>query len=109
MWLSEPIPVARGAVDSGVFAECVAVADFRARQAALPFQVLGFQSNAGERKNLVLIAQARVSVNDHVRMQPATRAQLDVLADDTIRTNLAIRTDAGLGMDDGRGVNHDDL
>jgi len=37
-------------VDGDVFAEGVAVADFRARQAALPFQILRLQPDAGERK-----------------------------------------------------------
>ena len=97
MWLSEPITVARRAVDRNAFAECIVVADFRPREAALPFQVLRFESDTGEGKNLVLAAQTGMSINNHVRMQPATLPQFDVLADDTIRANLAIRADASVG------------
>ena len=49
--------VAGRAVNGDVFAEGVAVADFRAGDAALPFQILGFQPEAGEREDFVLPAQ----------------------------------------------------
>ena len=62
-----------------------------ARDAALPFQVLRLQPDAGERKNFIFLAQLRVAVNDHVRMQFAFVAQHDVFADDAIRTDFAAR------------------
>ena len=67
------LAVAGGAVDGDVFAKGVVVADFRARDAALPFQVLRLQPDAGERKNFIFLAQRRVAVNDDVRMQSASR------------------------------------
>ena len=85
------LAVAGRAVDGDVFAEGVVVADFRARDAALPFQVLRLQSDAGEGKNFILLAQLRVAVNDDVRMQFAFVAQRDVFADDAIRADLATR------------------
>jgi hypothetical protein len=56
--------VARRAVDGGVFTESIMVADLRARDAAFPFQILRPQTDAGERKNLVLLPKRRVAVND---------------------------------------------
>ncbi len=98
--------VAGRAVDGDVFAERVAVADFRARHAAFPFQILRLQADAGERENFILLAQLRVAVNDHVRMQFAFVAQRDVFADDAIRPDLAARADFRLRMNDGGWMNH---
>ena len=99
--------VAGGAVDGDVFAEGVVVADFRARDAALPFQVLRLQPDAGERKNFILPAERRVAVNDDVRMQFAAVAERDVFADDAIRADFAAGADLRLGMNDGGRVNID--
>ena len=97
MWLCEPTTVASPSPVAlwigDVFAEGVVVADLRAGDAALPFQILRLQPDAGEGKNFVLLAQPRVAVNDDVRMQLAARAQRDVLADDAIRPDLAVRAD----------------
>jgi hypothetical protein len=95
--------VAGRAVDGDVFAERVAVADFRARDAALPFQVLRLQPDAGERENFIPLPQLRVAVNDDVRMQFAAVAERDVFADDAIRPDFAAGADFRLGMNDGRG------
>jgi hypothetical protein len=53
-------------VNRDVFAEGVAIADFRARDTAFPLQILRLQPDACERKNLVFPAQLRVAVNDDV-------------------------------------------
>ena len=73
----------------------------RARQAALPFQVLRLQSDAGEGKNLVAFAQHGVAVNHDVRMQPAIVPQHHVFADDTVRPDDAAGADLGFGVDHG--------
>ena len=78
----------------------VAVADFRARDAALPFQILRAQADAGERKNFVRPAQLRMAVNDDVRMQFAAVAENHIFTDDAERPDLAIRADLRLGMND---------
>ena len=72
--------VAGGAVDGDVFAKGVVVADLRARDAALPFQVLRFQADAGERENFILLAPAacdrqspRANANDN--RPPARRVR----------------------------------
>ena len=98
--------VAGRAVNRDVFAERIAIADFRARDAALPLQVLRFQPDAGERENFVLPAQFRVAVNDDVRMQFAAVAERHVFADDAVRANFAICADLRLRMNDGCLMNH---
>src|SRR5689334_1804248 len=87
-------------MDCNILAKSVPVADNGPRHAALPLQILRLQPDARERINLVLLAQRRVPVNDHVRMQPAAFSQSDVFPDDAERTNLAIRPDFCLGMYD---------
>ena len=52
--------------------------------AALPFQVLRLQSDAGEGENFVLVAQRGMAVNNNVRMEAATVAQSDIFANDAI-------------------------
>jgi hypothetical protein len=81
--------VARRAVNGDVFAKSVFIADFRARDAAFPFQVLRLQADARERKNFIFFAELRVAVNDDVRMQFAAVAERDVFADDAIRPDFA--------------------
>jgi hypothetical protein len=93
-------------VNRDIFPERVVVPDFRARHSAFPLQVLRLQPEAREWKNFVSLPQLGVPVNDHVRMQPAPRAQYDVFANDAIRPDFAIRSDLRLGMDNGRRVNH---
>ena len=83
--------VARGAVDGDVFPKSIVAADLGAGHAALPFQVLGFQADAGKGKNLIVRAQRGMAVNDHMGMQPATPAQGHMFADDAIRSDDAIR------------------
>jgi hypothetical protein len=58
--------VAGRAVDGDVFAEGVAVTDFRTRKSTLPFQILRLQSDAGEWKNFIFLAEFCVAVNDDV-------------------------------------------
>ena len=94
------LAVARGAVDGDAFADGIVIADLGARQAALPFQILGPEPDGGEGKDLVLLPEPRVAIDHHMRMQPAARPQLHVLADDAIRPDLAIGPDLRLGMDD---------
>ena len=101
--------VAGRAVNGDVFAEGVAVADFGARDAALPFQILRLQPDAGERKNFVVLSEFRVAVNDDVRMQFATVAERHVFADDAVRPDLATGTDLRFGMNDGSRMNHGNL
>jgi len=62
------VAVTGGAVNRDVFAKRIMVADFGAGDAALPFQILSLQPDAGERENFISFSQPGVPVNDHVRM-----------------------------------------
>lgn len=98
--------IGSAAVDCHVLAKGVVVANLRVSRAAFPFQVLRFQANAREGKNLIAAAECRVAVDHHVRMQLAVVAEFHVLADDAIRPNMARRRDLRLRMNNGGGMNH---
>ena len=98
--------VAGRAVDRDVFAKRVAIADFRARDATLPLQVLRFQPDAREREYFVFPAQFRVAVNDDVRMQFAAVAERHVFADDAVRANFTLRANLRLRMNNCCVMNH---
>jgi hypothetical protein len=95
------LAVAGGTVDGDVFAKRIVVADFHARHAALPFQILRLQPDARKRKYFVSPAERRVTVNDHMRMKFALVAEHDMFADDAIRTDFTAGANPRLGVDDG--------
>ena len=74
------LAITGGAVDRDVFAEGVGIANFRASNAALPFQILRLETEAGKWKYFILHAELRVTVNDHMRMKLAAVAEHDVFA-----------------------------
>jgi hypothetical protein len=100
------VAIAGRAVDGDVFTESIVVADFRARDAAFPFQILRLQPDAGERKNFIFLSQLRMPINDDVRMQFAFFAERNVFADDAVRPDFAAGTDLRLRMNDGGVMNH---
>ena len=87
-----------------VFANRIAVADGHASGAALPFQVLRLQAEAGERIDLVFASQRRVTVDDHMRVEPAAFAEHDVPTDHAVRSDGAALADLRTRLDDGRGM-----
>src|SRR5437016_4130456 len=89
-----------------MFAESIVLADFRAGDSAAPLHVLGFQSEADERKNFVTSAHRSVAVNDDVRVKPTIVTEHNMLADDAARADLAIATDLRFAMDDCGRMNH---
>src|SRR5437016_3454777 len=89
-----------------MFAESIVLADFRASDSAAPFHVLGFQSEADERKNFVASAQGSVAVNDDVRVKPTIVTEHNMLADDAARADLAIPADLRFGMNDCGRMDH---
>src|SRR5512140_776529 len=95
-----------GAMNGHAFADGVVVPDFRARDPSFPLQVLGPEPQAGERLDLVALAQAGVAIDDHVRNQPATFANDHVLANHAIRANFAVGADLGRRMDNRTRVDH---
>ena len=85
-------------------AKDIPVANLRARDAALPLQVLRLQSKACGGENFIPLPQSRVTVNDDVRMKLVAVTENNVLTEDTVRADLATAADLRLGMDDGRGM-----
>src|SRR5580692_7852887 len=97
--------IAGGTVDGDVFAKSIMVADFRPRDAALPFQVLRFEADAGERKNFVYLPELCMAVNDDVRMEFTFRSERDVFADDAVGADFTSSADFCFFMNDSRTMN----
>src|SRR5882724_12277721 len=98
--------IAGRAVNRDVFAEGVAVADFRARDSAAPFQILRLQPDAREWKNFVFASEFRMAVNDHMRMQFAFVAENHIFANHAIRSDFAIFSNLRFGMNDCSRMKH---
>ena len=80
--------------------------DARIGCATFPFEILRFETDAGEGKDLVFSAELRMTINYNVRMEPAFFAQDYMLSNHAIGANFAIRTNLRADMDNCRGVNH---
>ena len=90
-----PSPVALWNGD--VFPEWCSIADLRASEAALPFQILGLEADAGEREDFIVRCPSRVwpSITTcECSRQP--RPQRHVLADDAIGADPALVADLAL-------------
>ncbi len=94
------------AMDGGVFAEDVVIADFQIGGLGDVFEVLGFSSDGGEGEKLVAAADFRVSFDDDVRVEHAIIAQLDVRANHAEGADADIFPDPGVGRNNGGGVDH---
>src|SRR5258708_37669619 len=93
------LAIAGCAVDRDIFTEGVVIADLGAGNAPFPFQVLGLETNAGEREELIASANRGVAVNNNMRIQPAAGANHSVAAHNTIGANLTPGADLRAGMD----------
>src|ERR1043166_2317554 len=78
------------------------VADLRAGEPALPFQILRLKPKAGEGKNLILAADSRDAINHDVRVQPAVLAYHHLCTNHAVRPYEAACANFGLGMHDCR-------
>src|SRR5439155_12425623 len=94
----------RAAVDRDVLADGVVVADLDRGRLAAVLLVLGRRADRGEVEDLVAPADAHVPVEHHVRADPASLAQLDMLADDAVGPDLDVRGQPRAGVDERRGM-----
>ena len=101
---SRGLAISGSAVDRHVLPKGVAIGDLGAGEAAFPLQVLRLQPDAGERENLILAAQHRMPIDDHVRVQATTRPEHDLRANDAVRANHAACANLCLGMNHGGGM-----
>jgi len=83
----------------------IMVPDLGACHPAFPFQVLSFKADARERKKLIVAANDRVAINDHMRMKETLSAQDHIGANNTVGADSAIRANLSLGIDNGGGMN----
>ncbi len=89
--LRDQLILGRAAIDRGVLAERVPVADLEPRRLVVVFQILRSGADGGELENLVVAADRGRTVDHHVRADPGARADDDAGADDGVRANLHIR------------------
>lgn len=97
--------IRRRTMNRDMLAERIAVANLGSGQAALPFQVLGFEPNAGEGKQLIALPQTGMTIDHNVGMQPTTSAEHHMLANHTIGTDFAVRSNFRARMNDSCRMN----
>jgi len=78
----------RATIKGTEFANGIAVTDFQLGRFALVFLVLGHFPDRRELKQPIVAADASMTGDDHVRSDPGVVADLDMLADQGIGTNL---------------------
>src|SRR5439155_16756301 len=91
------LAISGGAVDRDVLAESVAIADPRPRNPPLPLQILRFEANAGEWKDLIVATEGDVAINNDVRVKLASFTEDHMFTNHTIGTNITIGTDSRFG------------
>ena len=78
------------AVDRGVFAENIVVADFQIGGISDVFEVLGFASDGRKGEKLVGAAEFRVALENDVRVQDTIIAEFDIRSNDAKRADTDI-------------------
>jgi hypothetical protein len=97
------------AVDGGVFPEDIAITHDEGGRFAGIFQVLGLDANGGEGKELVVIADLGLSVNDNMGVKLAAVAETDPVFDHAVRADFRFGAQGGPGGNDGGRMNHADV
>jgi len=95
------------AMDGGVFAEDVVVADFEVGGIAEVFEILGLAADDGEGEKLVAAADLRMTFENDVGVQDAIVAEFDVVANDAIGADADILSQGGERRNNSSRVNHD--
>ena len=98
------ITIVGGTVDGDIFTKGVVVTDACVGGATGMFKVLRLEANAGEGVDCLGLAQLGVAVDDDVGMEGTTLAKRNILANDTVGSNVAAFGDSGTLFDDGGGV-----
>src|SRR5688572_10926508 len=96
----------RSPMDIDVLAKDVVISDRQKRFLAFEFQVLRLESDGSKREELIVHADRRGTLDNHVRLESAARGDLNPGSDATIRTDESIGCDSGLGTHDSRWMNH---
>ena len=87
------------------FADPVAPPYARFRWFAFVLQILRGKTNRNERKNMRTCADSCLAIHDAVRLQTNAVAQLNLIADYRIRTDVAIAAKVRAAADNSRRVN----
>src|SRR5271169_1512077 len=89
-------------VEGTVFADDIVVTDFQPHWFASVFLVLRDAAQRVELENAVVLANASVPFDHHMRADRRARADLDMLADDGIGADCDIIRQSGIGVDERR-------
>lgn len=95
------------AVDGGVFAKNVVVADFEVSGIAEVFEILGLAADDGEGEKLVAAADLGMTFENDVGVQDAIVAEFNMVANDAIGANADILSQGGERRNNSSRVNHD--
>ena len=93
------------AMDRHELANMVALPNARFGWFSLVLQILRGQSNRNERENMGAVADGRAAVNDAMGLQTNAVAQFNFVANDRIRTDVAVATNARAAADNGGRMN----
>ena len=85
----------RASVDGRIFAKHIVISNLQIGRLPLVFQILRFSTDRGEWEKLVAAAEFRGSAEDHMRVEDAIVAELDVVADDTVGPHLDVESERG--------------
>ena len=94
------------AVDGGVFAEDITVADDEGGGFAGIFEVLRFGADGGEGVEFVFAANRGVAVDDDVGVELAAVSEENVGLNHAVGADLYVCSNLGVGRNDRGGVNH---
>ena len=101
-----PFAFLRAAVNGYVFAEDVAVADFRADAAAVMLQVLRLPADNGKGENFVVFTHDGVAFDTGVVVNNRSRAERDFAADVGVGSDFDIFSELRARLNNSSGMNH---
>src|SRR5450631_3929733 len=96
----------RAGIEGAEFAYGVVIAYLKTRRLARIFLVLGNSSHRIKLEDTVVLADAGVPFDYHMRPYPCSRTDLDMFADNGISAHLDICGEFGVGVNDCGGMAH---
>ena len=90
----------RAAMNGNELADAVSFADARLGRLAFVFQILRCESDRDKRKDMRALANSGAPVNDAMRFETHTVAQLHFVANYRVRADITVAAEARLRADD---------
>src|SRR5438552_3940147 len=96
----------RSSMNVHVFAEDIVGSNGQTRVLALELKILRVQTDGPKRKEMIIVADRRWSLYDHVRVEATALSDRHPIANATVRTNEYVGTDFRFRTHNGGWVNH---